>query len=630
MVNGKKIIALCTSRIYDPQIHEFVETLNEKLRSVDCHMLIFTINSDIYWEKNYLSSETYVFSIMPYETLDCIVIMDEKIKSHEVSNRIINKAAGYNIPVIIVDGHYEGTTQINFDYEAGFEKVVRHIIEDHKVKKPHMLAGIPGNIFSDKRIDIFKKVLAENDIPYNDSMLSYGEFWADPAKAAINKLLDTGDIPDAIISANDIMAVNACNVLIKRGYRVPEDILVSGFDGYDEIFFTEPKITTSNCDVGLLAEATGETVIKIISGQDYEDKLIEPQFIANESCGCPTCIGKPHKLLSRFNDSFYRHQDDIRILHNVTSAMQMSPTPIEMAKNIESNKTQDLLCVVDKECFNREIDYFQTDNDPGNDPPKPVAHRKALRLIFDSDHVDTIEDYFLSPNYDTEIINLLDDGYPIIFNTIDYMNKPFGFICYHFKDYVITDYSRAASITNAISMGIGNFINLQFQQALMEQMEEMYKRDALTGLYNRNGFNRAFAEFMSSDEVIGRSVTLLMSDLDGLKYINDHFGHAEGDHVISLVATALVDACPDNAFCARFGGDEVFAVIPGEVDSDRVIKRINSILDNYNNSSGKDYSVATSCGAYTTTLSRSFNVLDALKIADEKMYEIKDAKNIAR
>ena len=68
MVNGKKVIALCTSRIYDPQIHEFVETLNEKLRSVDCHMLIFTINSDIYWEKNYLSSETYVFNIMPYKT----------------------------------------------------------------------------------------------------------------------------------------------------------------------------------------------------------------------------------------------------------------------------------------------------------------------------------------------------------------------------------------------------------------------------------------------------------------------------------------------------------------------------------------------------------------------------------
>ena len=117
-----------------------------------------------------------------------------------------------------------------------------------------------------------------------------------------------------------------------------------------------------------------------------------------------------------------------------------------------------------------------------------------------------------------------------------------------------------------------------------------------------------------------------MSDLDGLKYINDNFGHADGDRAIAAVADALVYACPEDSLAARFGGDELFAVVFGECDPDSIIRKIDAYLLDFNQSVDLPFTVATSSGAYVTTLNESYQMLKALKAADEKMYAVKKAK----
>ena len=117
-----------------------------------------------------------------------------------------------------------------------------------------------------------------------------------------------------------------------------------------------------------------------------------------------------------------------------------------------------------------------------------------------------------------------------------------------------------------------------------------------------------------------------MSDLDGLKYINDTFGHADGDRAIAAVADALTRACPKGSLAARFGGDVRFAFSLGDCDPDDIIRKIDEYLLEFNKSVELPYVVATSTGAYTTTLSAGYQVLKALKIADEKMYAVKNAK----
>jgi diguanylate cyclase (GGDEF)-like protein len=179
------------------------------------------------------------------------------------------------------------------------------------------------------------------------------------------------------------------------------------------------------------------------------------------------------------------------------------------------------------------------------------------------------------------------------------------------------------NITNSLSIGIGGYINLQYQLTLINKMDEMYRHDSLTGLYNRIGFQRRFKILCKKPEYRNLPVTVIMSDLDGLKYINDNFGHAEGDNAISTVARVLNASTPDDALCVRFGGDELFAVIFGVCNPDDIMERINDYLDIYNKTSNKPYKVSSSCGVLTSILNDNFSLTQALKEADEKMYTIK-------
>ena len=623
MFHNHRMVALCTSRVYDTQIHSFIETLNEKLKTQNCSLLVYAINSDIYWEEEKISAETAVYDVIPYPYMDAIIIMDEKIKSHTVTNRIIRNAKAAEVPPIVLDGYYEGIPSIAFDFKTGFEAIVRHMFEEHHIRKPIMMAGIKDNPFSDERIEIFKMLCTEFQIPVTDDMIVYGEFWAEPCRKAMKEVLDRGMEFDSVICANDIMAINVCDLLSSAGIRVPEDVLVSGFDGSKEIYFTTPMISTADCDILLMANETADAVVRIINGEKFEGSLITPKPVPNESCGCPPVTISSHIMLNLFNNAFYRHQDDMRELYRIASDMTVSNSIDEMVLNLVHCDMQDVICVVSKSCFDLSENYF---TGPFNED-----WAEDLSVIYDSEYPPTqtvpFEKQKAKISFEDRLDEILSSGYPLIINALDYMNRPIGFVCYHFDDYVITNYSRTSGITSAIGLGVGGYVNQAYQKDLHYRMEEMYKRDALTGLYNRIAFQNIFKEIRNNRDNHNKPITVIMSDLDGLKYINDHFGHADGDNAIAMLAKALLGSCPFDAVCSRFGGDEVFCVIIGDCDPESIINKVNRILDDYNRSSGLSYSVTTSSGAYTTSFDDDYDILQALKVADEKMYEVKKPKN---
>ena len=619
MVKGRKVVALCTSRIFDPHIMGFVDELNKKLHENGSLLLIFAVNSDQYWKEDNLSAETAVFDILPYDMIDTVIIMDERIKSTTISKKIIAASNNHNIPVVVVDGHYDNTVSVNFDYGSGFERIVRHVIEEHKVKHPHMMAGIPGNPFSEERIEIFKKVLYENNIPFDESMLSYGLFWADPVREATHKLLERGDLPEAIICANDIMAINVCDILASAGISVPEQVIVTGFDGYDEVFFTTPKITTVLCNCSALSDAVFDTTLKLLNGMDVENQYIIPELILNESCGCSIKAGLSQALMIRLNDSFYRYQDEAREMKDITTAMQTSISPKQMASKLNNYYMQNVFCVIDKKCisFKRNILLEAT----------PGLKNKDFIIIYDAKNhkqgIKKIESPIPLHWTDEQFKEFIEEGYPLIYNSIDFMGKSLGYVCYFYKEYAITNLVKTATITSTICMGLGGFINMRYQGELYKKVKSSYITDPLTGLYNRTGFVNIFSKIQANPKNKGKKITVIMSDLDGLKYINDNFGHGEGDRALSVAASALKKSCPKNSICVRFGGDELFAVITGACDTKKIISDIGKLLDDYNESSGLGYSVVTSCGANTSVLDEDFEIKEVLRIADEQMYEIK-------
>ncbi len=615
MIDGKRVIALCTYRIYEAQEFDFLSELGNLMPEHDCFLFIYAMNSEIGIIDDG-SAEVEVFDLIPYDKVDIVVIMNEKIKSRKVCQSIIDKANAAKVPVVVVDGEFENVSMVRYDYAGGFEQVVRHVIEDHKSVKPHFMAGHRNNIFSTERINVFKKVCEDNDIPFDDSMVSYGDFWAMPCRAATAELLKRDELPDSIICANDIMAINVCDVLNEAGIKVPGDVLVSGFDGIDEAFLASPGITTAICDMKELAHDVMDTLVDVLSGSRNITKWVKPLFIPNESCGCPRKDLHVTATVGELNNLFYHHEDEVHVMQSIISKFMMGKEIRNSLRYLKENHAKYAQVIVEKSCFDLENNFFYDDVEKGD-----------KQVIFDS-YSDTEDAYDYDPK---EIVphlsEIIKTGQPVIFNCLIYMDKCMGFVCYSYPRIMLIDYNQTPNLTNCFEMSVGGYVVTRYQNYLRDKLREMYQIDALTGLYNRLTFLDMMSEIVSDPATVGKKITVLMLDLNGLKQINDNMGHLTGDKAIATVAEALKKACPEDALCVRAGGDEMLAIMIGDCNIDEIQAGIDAYLKERSKELG--FTVAASSGSYSTIYEEGMEFNKIIAIADERMYKMKREMKIS-
>ncbi len=609
MICGKKLVALCTYRIYEAQEFTFISELAKVMPLHDCYLFIYAMNSELGMDGNDMA-ETEVFNLIPLDKTDVVVIMDEKIKNRDVVQGIIDRSHAAGVPAIVVDGEYEDVSRVRYDYVRGFESVVRHVIEEHHVKRPHMMAGFKDNSFSNERIAVFKRVIEENGFTYNKSMVSYGDFWALPCRAAAKDLLERDVLPDAIICANDIMAINVCDVFTEAGVRVPQDVIVSGFDGIDEAFQATPGITTAKCDPVLMAKAVMDIILRVLAGERGIEELIAPRFIANESCGCKRTEAHKKAAVAELNNAFYHHEDELHVMQSIISRLMMGKDVVGSIRYMKRTLGKHACVVVEDSCFDLEKNFFYEDLEKG-----------SKIVIYDA-YKSTEKPYPYNP--DTLVPHLEDimkEGWPVIFNSLLYMARSPGFVCYSFPRAELIDYNKTPNLTNCFEMSLGGYVVNRYQDYLRDKIRQMYQNDALTGLYNRIAFISRMEDVLKDPEVIGQKLTVIMLDLNGLKQINDNYGHIAGDGAIKAVATALKWSCPDNAISVRFGGDEMLSVVIGDCNLDK----IRESIDEHFKVSSKElgFSVSASIGTYTGIFDNSMDISRIIEIADERMYEMK-------
>ncbi len=617
MIHGKHVIALCCSRLHDPENARFATELNRMLCQHNCSLWIYNINTDLYWNEDILSPETAVFDLLDFGHTDVVIVMDEKIKSHTVTNHLIAESKRHGIPLVLIDGSHEGCSEVRYDYARGFELIVRHVLDVHHAKKLHFMGGMPGNPFSDEREKVFRDILAEHGIPVTEEMISYGYFWAKPAKAIAEGMLTHGEVPEAVICANDIMAMNVCDVFQAHGLRVPQDVIVTGFDGIDEIYFSRPTITSALCGAAGMSECVGKAVLDALRHPEHCGKyLVEPEMLLHGSCGCRDAayvapLGHSHS----FNDRFYRYQDDIRSLTAICERMQTFNSIEESSYTLFGDTLQDVCCLINKRCTDDSLDYFQT--------AAAEPFDETMLLFFDSDQMPFRQYDMPRTDIIPHLKDVMDRGYPLIFCALGFMGIPIGYLCFHFQEYEIINYCRIPQISTTLSIGLGGFISRRYQSYLVRRIEEMYRFDPLTGLCNRLSFSKDFELLCRTRGKERIPLTVILSDLDGLKIINDNCGHAAGDHAIATMAKTLRAECPHDALCVRFGGDEMVAVIPGDCDPKALCTAIENSLTRFNTSSGLDYKVSASVGYCRTVLTPDIDIEAIIRQADERMYAIK-------
>jgi diguanylate cyclase (GGDEF)-like protein len=165
------------------------------------------------------------------------------------------------------------------------------------------------------------------------------------------------------------------------------------------------------------------------------------------------------------------------------------------------------------------------------------------------------------------------------------------------------------------------------QYMLRAELGSLALSDELTGVYNRRGFLALAERQLKLGRRSGRAILVFFADVDGLKQINDKFGHAEGDLALVHAAQVLEKTFRDSDVIARFGGDE-FAVLALEVSghSESTIRaRLERNLKELNARHSR-YTLSISLGTvrFDPTSPRSPASIEQLMIrADEAMYEEK-------
>ena len=111
--------------------------------------------------------------------------------------------------------------------------------------------------------------------------------------------------------------------------------------------------------------------------------------------------------------------------------------------------------------------------------------------------------------------------------------------------------------------------------------------------------------------------------MDGLKYINDHYGHKEGDFAIRAVADALMEVCPEDTLGTRFGGDEMLAVCSTACNPVKIKSDFEQYFVDLNKQFRKEYTISASIGIYVAGENEVLGFDELIEKSDKLMYEEK-------
>ncbi len=617
MDKKKYTIGICITKIDDNSRADYMNKLHHLAGKHGYRLIVFNSFIDFYSVSPSDKGARSVFDIINFDIIDALVIHTNSFCDQTVVDEIISNAKNHNTPVILLGRTEQGCFSIVGNYEDSFKHIIRHVIKDHGITDTHFIAGVEGpDMFSEQRIRCYREVLEECGLPFSDDMVDFGQFWDAPARKIIDKLLENGKKPpQAIICANDYMAFAACNQLKKYGYRVPEDVIVTGYDGVPAAEHFDPMITTCAEDLGVLAEKTVEAVT--MSLENKEPCILYNRFIPviSESCGCSKVVSENFRSVSTelYNviDNIKNHEEfistcinhmlgikDLNDLYTSLSECALESSFICLNSNFVSavisgndsfrSKISEDLIVIPSKCSGRSI-----------------TRMKLSDMIPDCDDGgEESESYILTSIY--------------------VGNDVYGYYALKTDDFINISY-KIKRVLNAINVAFTIASGYFKQLSMRLSIKRSSVINTLTDLPNLKGTATWFDEFSTPDNQ-NKCITISVFALPKYTYIMENYGIDAAEEAVVLVANALKLANTGDRFIGHIAEDE-FVVINCYDDPEEIGNIINTTtasffatIEDYNSNSGKEYYIEVNCGCTVVNPGWKASIESFIKFANGEMY----------
>ena len=196
---------------------------------------------------------------------------------------------------------------------------------------------------------------------------------------------------------------------------------------------------------------------------------------------------------------------------------------------------------------------------------------------------------------------------------------------------IFLDARSVRTIRDGAVAVMGSMVDITERKQLEEALRSLSLTDELTGLYNRRGFSTLAERHLSIARRKGQDLLLVLADIDGLKAVNDTFGHAAGDQVVLDAASVLKGTYRRVDIIARIGGDEftAFPVEAGPDSSEILINRLQENVAKHNERYTRPFRLSMSVGIGRIKPADCPNVQRLLAEADRELYRRKADRKAA-
>jgi DNA-binding LacI/PurR family transcriptional regulator len=193
------------------------------------------------------------------------------------------------LPVCCVGVPIRDYVTIEVDNSSGIRELVLHLAWDHGRKHIAFVRGPAASVEGRVRFQAYRDALEEAGLPFDPRLTVEGDFLKSSGSAAVRTLLQHHSPPDridALVAANDYMALGALQELLRHDVEVPQDLAVVGFDDVDSARLAHPALTTASQPTEQLGRRGVETAFAIAEGRSPLSASLPTRLVLRNSCGC--------------------------------------------------------------------------------------------------------------------------------------------------------------------------------------------------------------------------------------------------------------------------------------------------------------------------------------------------------
>ena len=622
------------------------DSVNKACKELDYELLVFPIGTLHSVRTAFGYQAAAIASLITTNSIDGI-ILSTGVQLHFVTkSEILSYIKGFNpIPVISVAIDIPDYPSITSDPYQAYKAIIDDIIDVQKCKNIAILGLRSSSSEIRLRRNTIMQILEEKNFPKEN----YTYFRMGFDYLSILKDLETYAISndgkidfDAVIAFNDEMAYAATEFVKNHGLRIPQDILIVGFDNLEQSEFSNPTITSIDQHIEEHGRRAVEMLHSIFDGEEFEKNIVltNSAVFRESTCRYPY----PESLKDTATNIIRMDVDKIMNTRNVVSDLYLRTAQIQKVINYYS-ETQ----------FDMSVDQLKGRL---NSDFRDFGIKAAAIVVFDVPIEQTIPfDYFNLPHraslfcafdestgYDSEILperikfdpneRILPDGVinfseggticmSIYHNTLHY-----GYMVFRTDkkdDYFVYDF--IIKVISSLLSSIYSYAQVSSEKTKFHQkykeLDVVANTDELTGLYNRRGlfdFGKTTLQFAKAMNQTG---LIIYCDMDGLKKINDTFGHEAGDRAIIAESIILKGNFRSNDIIARIGGDEFVIISSGmkEDSFERIQKNIENDCKLWTEKNESPFTLSISMGFVKFPSDKvGYQITPLLSEADANLY----------